>query len=236
MRIVSGASLERDLEVVVDACVIGTGAGGAPVAKELAESGLTVAMLEEGERYTADDYDAHPRDMSIKLYREAGQISTVGVPPIILPLGKTVGGSSHINSATCFRTPAAVLEMWTERFGLDALTPEELDPYFRRVERELNVVRTPASVAGRNAEVVKRGADRLGYSGGFIYRNVRGCVGSGVCNFGCPTSAKQHVGVTYVPKAWDAGAVTSFGHAGAAAPDRGGASVAWRPGPSRAAG
>jgi choline dehydrogenase-like flavoprotein len=211
VRVISGADLDRDLTVTVDACVIGTGAGGAPVAKELAEAGLSVAMLEEGDRYTADDYNAHPRDMSTKLYREAGQIATVGVPPIVLPLGKTVGGSSHVNSATCFRTPPAVLEMWGERFGLEELTPEELDPYFRRVERELNVVRTPASIAGRNAEVVKRGADRLGYSGGFIYRNVRGCVGSGVCNFGCPTSAKQHVGITYVPKAWDAGAVTYSG-------------------------
>jgi choline dehydrogenase-like flavoprotein len=211
VRVVSGSGVDRDLSITVDACVIGTGAGGAPVAKELAEAGLSVVMLEEGERYTADDYDAHPRDMSLKLYREAGQIATVGVPPIIVPLGKTVGGSSHVNSATCFRTPPAVLGMWGERFGLEELTPEALDPYFRRVERELNVVRTPASIAGRNAEVVKRGADRLGYSGGFIYRNVRGCVGSGVCNFGCPTSAKQHVGITYVPKAWDAGAVTYSG-------------------------
>jgi choline dehydrogenase-like flavoprotein len=211
IRVVDGSALDRDLTVTVDACVIGTGAGGAPVAKELAEAGLTVAMLEEGDHRTADDYDAHPRDMSIKLYREAGQIATVGVPPIVLPLGKAVGGSTLVNSATCFRTPPAVLELWGERFGLEELSASELDPYFRRVERELNVVRTPASIAGRNAEVVKRGADRLGYSGGFIYRNVRGCVGSGVCNFGCPTSAKQHVGITYVPKAWDAGAVTYAG-------------------------
>jgi choline dehydrogenase-like flavoprotein len=86
-----------------------------------------------------------------------------------------------------------------------------MDPYFRRVERELNVVQTPADVAGRNAEVVKRGADSLGYSGDYIYRNVRGCVGSGICNYGCPTAAKQHVGVTYVPKAWEAGATTYSG-------------------------
>ena len=33
-----------------------------------------------------------------------------------------------------------------------------------------------------------------------------GCVGSGVCAFGCPTSAKQHVGITYVPRAEAAGA------------------------------
>jgi choline dehydrogenase-like flavoprotein len=101
--------------------------------------------------------------------------------------------------------------MWRKRFGLDELTEAEMDAYFRRVERELNVVKTPARIAGKNAEIVKRGADRLGYSGDYIYRNVRGCIGSGICNFGCPTSAKQHVGVTYVPKAWEAGATTYSG-------------------------
>jgi choline dehydrogenase-like flavoprotein len=69
----------------------------------------------------------------------------------------------------------------------------------------------PAELAGRNAEVVRRGAERLGYSSDFLYRNVRGCVGSGVCAFGCPTGAKQHVGITYVPLAWDAGATTYTG-------------------------
>jgi choline dehydrogenase-like flavoprotein len=29
-----------------------------------------------------------------------------------------------------------------------------------------------------------------------------------VCAFGCPTSAKQHAGLTWVPRAWDAGATT----------------------------
>jgi choline dehydrogenase-like flavoprotein len=211
VRILQGGELRRNLAVRVDACVIGSGAGGAAVAKELAEAGLSVAMLEEGERYTADDYTAVPRDMSALLYRDGGQIATIGTPPILLPLGMSVGGSTHINSATCFRTPPAVLAMWAERFGLDQLGAAELDPYFRRVERELNVVQTPPEIAGRNAAVVKRGADRLGYSGDYVYRNVRGCIGSGVCNFGCPTSAKQHVGVTYVPKAWAAGATTYTG-------------------------
>ena len=208
VRVVDGEGIHQDLEVEVNACVIGTGAGGAVVAKELAEAGLTVAMLEEGAHHTIDDYTARPRDMSPKLYRDGGQIATVGMPPILLPLGQTVGGSSHVNSGTCFRPPPPVLDVWQQRFGLEELTNEGLDPYMRRVERELNVVQTPAEIAGRNAEVVKRGADRLGYSGDWVYRNVRGCVGSGICNFGCPTSAKQHVGITYVPKAWEAGAST----------------------------
>ena len=210
-RIERGSELGGERTVRADACVIGAGAGGAVVAKELAEGGMRVALLEEGERHTTDDFNARPRDMTSRLYRDAGQIATLGNVPVVLPLSSAVGGSTLINSGTCFRTPATVLEMWGERFGLEQLGALELDPYFRRVERELNVVQVPADVAGRNALIVKRGADALGWSGDFIFRNVRGCVGSGICNFGCPTSAKQHVGMTYVPKAWEAGAVSYTG-------------------------
>jgi choline dehydrogenase-like flavoprotein len=210
-RIVRGEDITGERTIRVDACVIGTGAGGAPVAKELAEGGMTVAMLEEGDRFTTDDFTARPREMMARLYRDAGNTVTIGNAPIVLPLGKSVGGSTLINSGTCFRTPPVVLESWGERFGLDQMTAAELDPYFRRVERIQNVVQVPEEVAGQNALVVKRGADRLGWSGDFIYRNVRGCVGSGLCTFGCPTSAKQHVGMTYVPLAWDSGATTYKG-------------------------
>jgi choline dehydrogenase-like flavoprotein len=210
-RIEDGARIAGERTIRVDACVIGTGAGGAPVAKELAEGGMSVAMLEEGRRYTTDDFNARPRDMMAELYRDAGQVVTLGNTPVVLPLGNAVGGTTMINSGTCFRTPPPVLEMWGERFGLDAMSAGELDPFFRRVERIQNVVQVPPEYAGRNAHVVKRGADALGWSGDFIYRNVRGCVGSGICTFGCPTSAKQHVGLTYVPQAWDAGASTYTG-------------------------
>ncbi len=208
VRVVDGAALADDADVSVDAVVVGTGAGGAPVAKELAEGGMRVAMIEDGRRFTIDDYTAKASEMTARLYRDAGQVATVGTPPVLLPLGRGVGGSSHINSGTCFRTPPPVLEMWGRRFGLEELTQHSLEPFFRRVERVLNVSQVPEREAGRNTAVIKRGADALGYSGDYVYRNVRGCVGSGICNFGCPTSAKQHVGITYVPMAWDAGAVT----------------------------
>jgi len=198
-------------EVQADACVIGSGAGGAPVAKELAEGGMRVVILEEGDWWDTDQLRARPRDAMSQLYRDAGQIVTLGNPPIVLPLGRAVGGTTLVNSGTCFRTPGAVLELWQDRFGLEALTEAELDPYFRRVERILNVAQVPAELAGANAEVVRRGAQALGLSGDYMYRNVRGCVGSGVCAYGCPTAAKQHVGITYVPQAWAAGATTFTG-------------------------
>ena len=207
-RIEDGAAIDGERTVDCDVCVIGTGAGGAPAAKELAEGGMRVVMLEEGRHFTTDDFTARPREMSTILYRDAGQTATIGNVPIILPLGRGVGGTTMINSGTCFRTPEAVLDMWGERFGLDELSAAALDPYFRRVERELNVVQVPEDRAGTNALVVKRGADAMGWSGDFIWRNARGCVGSGVCAFGCPTSAKQHTALSYVPRAWAAGATT----------------------------
>src|SRR3954464_4193212 len=208
VRIERGDRIAGERRVRADVCVIGSGAGGAPVAKELAEGGMRVVILEEGERFTTDDFDARPRNMTAQLYRDAGQTATIGNVPVVLPLGRTVGGSTTINSGTCFRTPPPVLEMWGERFGLEELSADALHPFFRRVEREINVAQVPPELAGRNAAVVKRGADALGWHGDYIFRNVRGCVGSGVCTFGCPTSAKQHTGLTYVPRAWDAGATT----------------------------
>jgi choline dehydrogenase-like flavoprotein len=190
----------------VDVCVIGTGAGGAPVARALAEAGAKVAVLEEGSEHPAETLTSRPRDMLARLYRDAGQTATLGTPPIVLPLGKTVGGSTLVNSGTCFRAPDRVLDHWREDLGL------ELEQrHYAQVEREINVTRVTPDIAGRNALVAKRGAEALGWSGRFLDRNAKGCVGSGVCAFGCPTGAKQHTGATYMKWAQEAGAQVHSG-------------------------
>lgn len=210
VRVHDGHEITGRLRVKADICVIGTGAGGAVVAKELAEGGLSVVMLEEGDHHTTDTFTARPREMMGRLYRDAGQTITLGNAPIVLPQGRAVGGTTLINSGTCFRTPEPVLESWMRDFGIE-IDAATMDPFFRRVEREINVTQIPADIAGQNARIVKRGADALGWSGDYLYRNARGCVGSGVCPSGCPTSAKQHTGITYVAKAWNAEAVTYTG-------------------------
>ena len=188
-----------------DACVIGAGAGGAVVASELAEGGMSVVVLEEGHRHDPDDFTARMPEMLARLYRDGAQIVTIGMPPIMLPLGRGVGGTTLINSGTCFRTPAQVLERWRRELGVD-VSEQSLRPCFERVERALSVSEVTPELAGANAEVARRGAARLGWSHGYLRRNARGCVGSGVCTLGCPTSAKQHTGITYLPRAEKAGA------------------------------
>jgi choline dehydrogenase-like flavoprotein len=185
-----------------DACVIGTGAGGAPVAALLAEAGMRVVVLEEGEQHGPETMTARPRDMMPRLYRDGGQIATIGNPPIVLPLGRGVGGTTLINSGTCFRTPQHVLDRWRADHGLEL----DLDDEFALVEEAIGVREVPPAIAGRNGNLVKEAADRLGVSAGYLKRNARGCIGSGVCAFGCPTGAKQHAGQVWIPRAQAAGA------------------------------
>ncbi len=194
-----------------DVCIIGAGAGGAVVAKELAEGGARVVVLEEGGDHPAADMTGRPRDMMARLYRDGGQIATLGRPPIVLPLGRGIGGTTLVNSGTCFRTPDRVLARWRSEFGLDELTPAALAPVFDRVEETLGVAEVPAELAGANAALTRRGAERLGWSGGYLRRNARGCQGSGVCAFGCPTGAKQHAGDAYLVPARAAGALACTG-------------------------
>jgi choline dehydrogenase-like flavoprotein len=193
------------LIIDADVCVVGAGAGGAVVAGELAEGGARVVVLEQGPAHDPDSFTARPPQMLARLYRDGGQTVTLGNPPIGLPLGRGLGGTTLVNSGTCFRTPPHVLERWQREFGLE-LDEASLRPCFERVEKALSVSEVTPELAGNNAAVARRGAERLGWSHGYLRRNAKGCVGSGVCAFGCPTSAKQHTGITYLPRARAAGA------------------------------
>ncbi len=188
-----------------DVCVVGAGAAGAVLAAELAEGGARVALLEQGPQHETDHFSARPPEMLARLYRDGGQTLTLGSPPMALPLGRGVGGTTLVNSGTCFRTPPHVLDRWAREFGLE-LDEASMRPCFERVEQALSVSEVTPELAGANAAVARRGAERLGWSHGYLRRNARGCVGSGVCVFGCPTSAKQHTGITYMPRACAAGA------------------------------
>ena len=103
-------------QISADVCVIGAGAGGAVTAAELAEGGMSVVVLEEGHWHDPDSFTARPPEMLARLYRDGGQTMTLGNPPILLPLGQGLGGTTLINSGTCFRTPPPVLARWEREF------------------------------------------------------------------------------------------------------------------------
>lgn len=204
--IVAPEEIRTDHAERADVCVIGSGAGGAVAAKELAEKGLKVVVLEEGRHFTRKDFNRRPFDMLAKLYRDAGLTVAAGFPTIPIPLGRTVGGTTTVNSGTCFRAPDDVLRHWERDLGIEGSGPEAMAPHFDRVEREYHVVPVSEELLGRNAKIVRRGAEKLGYRGMPLKRNVANCHGCGVCCFGCPSDAKQSTNVSYIPRAVALGA------------------------------
>jgi choline dehydrogenase-like flavoprotein len=200
-------ALDEDLAIECDVVVIGTGAGGAVVARELAEAGVAVVMVEEGRYFERSDFTGRPFEMQQQLYRRGGSTFSIGNVPIPIPLGQTVGGTTTVNSGTCYRTPDRVLNEWVHDLGLDELSPERLAPHFERVEGVLGVERARPEFLGGNARVIARGCDALGFTQhGPLRRNAPACDGQGVCCFGCPTDAKRSTNVSYVPLALKAGA------------------------------
>src|SRR5207249_4728713 len=186
--------------------VVGSGAGGAVVARELAARGRDVVLVEEGGFFTGKDFSGNPRAMIDLLYRGRGLTGALGRPTIPIPLGRCVGGTTTINSGTCYRAPDYVLDEWAERYGVAGAREPDLRAYFERVEAELGVRPVPEDTYGRNSRLFERGAAALGYDGARIPRNERGCLGTGVCAIGCPQDAQQAMHVSYVPRAQAAGA------------------------------
>jgi hypothetical protein len=201
------AQIDEDLAVEADVVVIGTGAGGAVVGKELAVAGLAVVFVEEGAYFERSDFTGRAFEMQQKLYKRGGATFSIGNTGIPIPVGQTVGGTTTVNSGTCYRTPDRVLHEWQQQLGLAELGPEQLGPYFERVEAVLGVERAHKSLMGGNGRVIERGCNALGFRRhGPLKRNAPACDGQGVCVFGCPTDAKRSTNVSYVPLALKAGA------------------------------
>ncbi len=194
-----------DVSRSADVVIIGSGAGGGPIARELAGEGYGVVVLEEGGYFTREDFNLDPADSYIKMYRDAGQTITLGVPFILLPLGKTVGGTTTVNSGTALRMLRPALKKWHLTHGLTDITEEELNLIYGHLEELLFVKRADPEVAGKVATTFLGGAEKLGLSCGWLPRNAKECEGFGSCAFGCPSGSKQSVDVSFIPDAVNSG-------------------------------
>lgn len=190
-----------------DAVVVGSGAGGAFAARALARAGLDTVIVEEGERWTVERLrSAHPLDRFAGIYRDGGTTMAFGNPPIALPLGRAVGGTTAINSGTCYRPPAAIARAWHEEHGLALADPELLETRLADVEATIGVAPAPMEVLGRNGELSLAGAAALGWQAAPLRRNAPGCRGACQCAIGCPNNAKGGVHLNALPEACEAGA------------------------------
>ncbi|MBS0375780.1 MAG: GMC family oxidoreductase [Proteobacteria bacterium] len=150
----------RDADAV-DFAIVGSGAAGGVIARELALAGHQVLVLEQGPRRAAADFEHDefkywlqsgitndPRTSPVTFRRTAAEVAQRPDPAGINPLwyARTVGGSSTHFTGNYWRfhdvdfhersllgsIPGADLADWP-------LTYDELEPYYTRVDWEIGV-------------------------------------------------------------------------------------------------
>ena len=87
--------------------VIGTGPGGAPVARELAEAGKKVLMLERGAYHTR--FLGFP--FGVRLF-DRFMIGARSMEGVIIERGITVGGSSMVYQSNVSDPPGSASRPW----------------------------------------------------------------------------------------------------------------------------
>jgi choline dehydrogenase-like flavoprotein len=200
------AGIGSDLSLECGVVVVGSGAGGATVAAELAEAGVDVIVLEEGGYHPTASFTAGTGRALRTLYRDGGGGMAIGRPSVLYAEGRCVGGSTVVNGGMSWRTPARVLQRWAEREGLRAIGERDLDPYFAEIESRLSVGPQDPETIGRDSQLFRDAAQARGWAVVANRRNQLHCAGTSNCSSGCPTGAKQSMLVTSVPRALAAGA------------------------------
>src|SRR5437867_1805837 len=174
--ILDTATVDRDVTLAADVCIVGSGAGGAVVAKELAERGRSVVVVEEGPWVTAANFTQREEQMLPLLYADQGLRAAVD-STVVISQGRVVGGSTVPSFCLCVRPPRVILEHWSRSFGLNGIRFEDMAPFFERVEAAANVHALRPEDVNKNNEKLRIGADRLGFRNYLPAHNRIDCLG-----------------------------------------------------------
>lgn len=201
---IEGKNISRDLLEETDVCVIGSGAGGAITACELAEAGHRVILVEEGGYYPSETFDQHQDDMFARIQGGRGWDASRDMS-ISLTYSKCVGGTTVHYWADSFRIPEDRLEMWQRKFGVK-FSSESLRPVYEKVEKAINVEPAAEYMFNENNKKIRKGVEALGWKGEVVTQARKECMACGFCYEGCHYLRKQSMLVTYIPRAEQFGA------------------------------
>ena len=217
----------------VDAVIVGCGAGGSVLAKELAEAGWKVVVLEAGDWLSTDDDLRQDEVTMLGKFDWDDRRWLAGEEELELGHrrdGRGVGGGTlHFGGVA--------LRLWPEDFrrrsldGVSADWPisyEELEPYYDAVEWEMQLSgpeempwgpkktaypQPPHQQTARDhlvaAGMAKLGIDWCPTPLAILTKQHEGrspCMNYGYCQWGCKSRAKTSTHLNYVPKAVLAGA------------------------------
>lgn len=194
--------------------VIGSGAGGAPVAMRLAAAGCRVGLFEAGPRLLPHQY---PTDtlVAMSLLFEQGLLTLSKDLDIHLLRGRVVGGSTVMTSGMMIPIRPHMRKEWQDIAGIDA---QKLDAALELVGKRTRVQKLRDDQMTSTTEAFRDGVRASGrtieepgfYVGGdprtippakVAQRAGDYCLACGMCNYGCKYGHKFGADVAYVLRA-----------------------------------
>lgn len=202
--ILEGRYASGDLTLSAKVCVIGTGAGGAAAVARLAQAGVDVLAVEGGPHTTAADFTQQELQMLPLLYQEGGLRATENKSIGILQ-GRGVGGSTLHNTGLVYGPPTGILSRWRNEHGLE-LNDADVIGYSQWARKMLGASDIPLDRINVNNDVLRRGAEALGWKYRVAQHNRVDCSGCGYCMLGCAYNRKNNAALSFLPDAVQNGA------------------------------
>jgi choline dehydrogenase-like flavoprotein len=187
------------IERAYDIVIIGSGAGGGTAAAALAPlcaDGVRILLLEQGARLADDEYTGREVEMAAALYEDGGGFLTAD-GAMTLAFGRVLGGSTVVYTGTSLIAPERVIRRW----AVPGLTHADVEARSRTYMAQNHVHLLGAGDINDNNRLFVEGCRAAGYTAGQFPLNVKGCLGSSLCNLGCPNAAKQGTHRVQIPAA-----------------------------------
>jgi len=194
------------VQTYYDACVIGSGPGGAIAAATLTQAGLKVLLVEKGPFIPQEQINFRVLDMSNRF----GHVETTSGYRTVLYQGSALGGSSMIFGAVAMKLKQFVFDEWKEKSGIAEINAETLEPHYQHIAEVMSVTRQTKDLENRPNAVVREMAGALGKPDDlvFVNRYTSACAGIGLCNFGCGVDLKGNMSNSFLPLALETGNLT----------------------------
>lgn len=191
--------------IETDVVIVGSGCGGAVTAKNLAEAGLRVLVVEKSYSYSSKSFPMKPNEAYVNMFENAGATMSEDGTMAVLA-GSTWGGGGTVNWSAALQTQAYVRQEWADT-GLPFFTSLEFQRSLDRVCDRMGV-NTEHVEHNRQNNVILEGARKLGYAAKAVPQNTGNkehyC---GYCTLGCHSAGKKGPTESFLADAAKAGAI-----------------------------
>lgn len=190
--------------IETDVVIVGSGCGGGVCAKNLAEAGHRVIVVDKAYHYPPEHLPMSEHEAGIHLFHNGG-FDQSDDQSVAVIAGSAWGGGGTVNWSASLQTQDFVRREWADA-GLPFFTSAAFQECLDRVCERMGVSGDYVEHNKTN-KVLMEGARKLGYSSKVVPQNTGGkkhyC---GYCTLGCGSAEKQGPVASFLPDAARAGA------------------------------